>query len=506
MNDSSSHENSSSSSSNEIKLENFDLLLKESDKVVFDNEYPPSFSYKEKRQSLSVIYDGYTTLPGIYHDVFLDPLKDIMEKQDYSVLLENLDSNGGPWLDWLSSIYQRLGENYSDHLQATHAFEECMADLYDGFLSLEERRGIKPPDHQIVSPLVTWGRPEWGPYIWPATVGGKIGMRMSVVSMPPAYSRNIALWAALGHETGGHAILHADDGLLREIGNIVEKRILNAKELDGLQATVNGRKVPLATCASAYWKYTIDETASDVCGILNLGPAAGIGLAALLIPLREGVLTNTAPSADIHPIDSLRILLAADVVSQLPDLDSKRAEEWSNILEDIVMRYGDKENKSFALYTQISGNRTHFDDIMPYDAMRSTVTLVAEAIAFTSLNTLEGHHLSEINTWSNADEDLAWRAVDDLVRGKSPSVEKGPDEQDVYAAHLLAGGIIASAKSGEISEITKLTIKALNKLYDSNPVWQGFPVRFRSDAHLHKMVSAYRKKPPVVPDTVKTGK
>jgi hypothetical protein len=322
---------------------------------------------------------------------------------------------------------------------------------------------------------------------------------MSVVSMPPAYSRNIALWSALGHETGGHAILHADDGLLREIGDIVENKITNALKLDGLYATVNGREVPLATCASAYWKYTIDETASDVCGILNLGPAAGLGLATLIIPLRENKLSNIAPSADIHPIDSLRILLAADVVRQLPDLHLKRANAWADILEAMLKDYGDTEKKCFALYTETSGNKIHWDDVMPYDGMRLTVTLVAEAIAFTSLNTLEGHHLSEINTWSNADEDLAWRVVEDLTGGKIPSIEKGPDGQDVYAAHLLAGGVIASAKSGKISETTKLTVNALNKLYDSNPVWSGFPVRYRSDAHMHKMVSAYRKKTPSMP-------
>jgi hypothetical protein len=483
-----------------IQLEKFGLLLKESEDMIFDPETPPQFKYKEKKDALGIIYDGYTTLPQTYHDVFLNPLKEMMEKQDYSILLRNLDSNGGPWLDWLSAVHQRLGENYPEHIQATHAFEECMADLYDGFLSMEERRGIKLPDHQVVSPLVKWGRPEWGPYVWPANVGGKIGMKMSVVSMPPAYSRNIALWAALGHETGGHAILHADDGLLREIGDIVEKKIIDAPQLDGHFATVNGRKVPLKICASAYWKYTIDETASDVCGILNLGPAAGVGLATLLIPLRRGMLTNASPSADVHPIDSLRMLLAADVVRDLPDLYEKRAKAWADILEDIVKRYSKDQKKDFRLYTETFGGDPHWDDIMPYDAMRSTVKLVAEAIAFSPLNALEGHHLSEVNTWSNADEDLAWRIMGDLMDGKEPCLEQGPDGQDVYASHLLAGAIIASARTGQVSKTTESTIKALNRLYENNPVWLGFPVRFRSDAHLHKMVSAYGKDPRFMPE------
>jgi hypothetical protein len=483
-----------------LELEKLDVLFNRSAPMIFDDEQAPLICYKEKNQALSIIYDGYTNLPQIYHEVFLNPLRDFVLKQDYSSVLGSLDldQGEGPWRDWLAAVHQRLTGVYPDHIHATHAFEECMADLYDGFLSMEERRGIKPPDHQLVSPLVEWGRPNWGPYIWPATTGSKFGMKMSVVSMPPAYSRNVALWSALGHETGGHAILHADDGLLKEIGSRVEKEIMRASVLDGQKAVVNGREVPLARCAAAYWKYTIDEAASDVCGILNLGPAAGIGLATLLIPLRKGILPSTAPSSDIHPIDALRILLAADVVRQLPDLRVERANAWADILEDIVNRFGESEKKFFALYTETLDNNFHWDDKMPYDGMRRTVTLVAEAIAFTPLDSLEGHHLSEINTWANSDEDLTWRIVDDLLKGKEPSLEPGPDGQEVYAAHLLAGAIIALAKSAEISAITKLIINSLNKLYNNNPVWRGFPVRFRSDAHLHNMVSSYRRKIPQV--------
>jgi hypothetical protein len=82
------------------------------------------------------------------------------------------------------------------------------------------------------------------------------------------------------------------------------------------------------------------------------------------------------------------------------------------------------------------------------------------------------------------------------MRGKIPSLEPTPEGEEVYAAHLLAAAIISLAKSAEISTITKLTITSINILYDNNPVWRGFPVRFRSDAHLHKMVSSYRKTMP----------
>lgn len=167
---------------------------------------------------------------------------------------------------------------------------QSIADLYDGFLSMEERINIKPPDYEKFSPLVRWGGPDAGPYTISAT-GPSIypdtpETNIAVVSMSPAYAQNISLWAAIGHETGGHDVLHADKGLLNELEDVTTKQIMKEK-LKGHQVMYNGRQLPLADFAAGYWKYTMDETASDVCGLLNLGPAAGIGLAVLLISVTE---------------------------------------------------------------------------------------------------------------------------------------------------------------------------------------------------------------------------
>ena len=52
---------------------------------------------------------------------------------------------------------------------ATAALQEVVSDLYAGFLSAEDRRGVKPPDHGVLPPLVLWGSAEAGPYTWPVT-------------------------------------------------------------------------------------------------------------------------------------------------------------------------------------------------------------------------------------------------------------------------------------------------------------------------------------------------
>src|SRR5919112_1816755 len=152
----------------EIQMKNLDSLFKNSQPMIFDKQEAPLIRYSKRANARRIVDHGYITLPRIYQEVFLDSLKNLLVTQDYDTILQALDSGGGPWGDWLAAIHQRQ-KGY--HKEAKHAFEECIADLYDGFLSMQERKGIKPPDHQTISPLVEWGRSEWGPYTWPATTG-----------------------------------------------------------------------------------------------------------------------------------------------------------------------------------------------------------------------------------------------------------------------------------------------------------------------------------------------
>ena len=74
------------------------------------------------------------------------------------------ERTAGLMLDIAHAILQN-GERFAD--TATDAFEEVVSDLYDGFLSAEDRKGIELPDTVVVPPLVKWGNPRFGPYTWP---------------------------------------------------------------------------------------------------------------------------------------------------------------------------------------------------------------------------------------------------------------------------------------------------------------------------------------------------
>ena len=169
-----------------------------------------------------------------------------------------------------------------------------MSDLYDGFLSAEDRLGVQPPENAIIAPLVKFGNPNFGPYTFPVEATSIFGSEAALVSLPPSNARRgVMAWAALPHESAGHDILSADNGLQQQLAAAV---------FNGVNAANLGNHV------ARYWRDRIDESAADVMGILNMGPAAGIGLIAFFRGLnaaftRVPKLRSNGPESDVHPAD-----------------------------------------------------------------------------------------------------------------------------------------------------------------------------------------------------------
>ncbi|WP_238933624.1 hypothetical protein [Brevibacillus choshinensis] len=160
------------------------------------------------------------TLPPLYREHVYHPFLQAMDKLSESGFAQMLrrdpqkEREAGLFCDIAQAILQN-GEAYER--DATDAFQEVVSDLYDGFLSEEDRSGIKPPDESLIAPLVKWGRPQFGPYTWTAEAAAHFGIKTGIVNLPPANARlGLLAWSALGHETAGHDILHADTGLLGE--------------------------------------------------------------------------------------------------------------------------------------------------------------------------------------------------------------------------------------------------------------------------------------------------
>lgn len=385
-------------------------------------------------------------LPPLYREAMYDPfvarLDDLGLQGFTKILLSDPDKEraAGLMLDIAHAILQN-GEGFQQ--RATDGFQELVSDLYDGFLSAEDRKAVKTPDKGVIPPLVKWGNPEFGPYTWPVDATTIFDVQAPVVNLPPANARQgILAWAAMGHETGGHDILHADTGLLQELAD---------KVYEGLQKAKVGAPFP------EYWAERMDETASDVLGILNMGPAAGIGLIGYFRGLNAAFggsakLRNDGPDEDPHPADISRGFLAAACVRRLKFSD---AAAWATVIED---------------ETRKDVTSIHLSNTMVSEAdVRKSAEIVAEVIMHTRLESLENHALGYIQNWRNADEKIVQQ-----LRGLLTSLGQLPIklESGIYAAHVVAAGVTAAlSHNANIPMLFDRMLGTLKKMHDANPSW-----------------------------------
>ncbi len=384
-------------------------------------------------------------LPPLYREKVFDPfartLKELGTSGFRQVLASDPDVEGEALVlfDVAQAILQN-GERYSE--QATDGFQEVVSDLYDGFLSAEDRRGVKPPDRGVIPPLVKWGRPDWGPYTLPIDAVRSVGAAAGVVSLPPANARaGLLAWAALGHETAGHDIIGADTGLREELAGTV-RAALRRKGLEAL---------------ADYWSSRIDETASDVMGILNMGPAAGIGIVGYFRGLNAAWgaaprLRSVGPGEDEHPADVVRGYLAASTVRLLAFAG---AAQWAKAIES--------ETDADAADIRLAGKA------VSREQAKRSAAVVAETLVRTRMKSLENHALGDIQDWRDRDERIAreLRSVLTTSDALPNRVAAG-----VYAAHAVAAAVTeAVGGAADLRSLFHRLLALLKTMHDRNPSW-----------------------------------
>ena len=372
--------------------------------------------------------------------------------QHFTQILVNDPSHqrtAGLMLDIARSILERSDRYEWD---ATNAFQQLVDDLYDGFLSAEDRRGINPPDREVDPPLVKWGNPDFGPYTWPADATSSFGAKVAVVNLPPANARKgLLAWTALPHECGGHDILHADTGLLDQLAQAVRTAVTQAVDDANL---------------ADYWASRIDETASDVAGILNMGPAPAIGLIGYFRGLMDATnpdprLRVDGPADDQHPADIVRAFVAAETVALLPFSD---AGTWQKLIVNEAMR--DLGDRTITLAEQSIG----------VDLARKAAAAVAKAIVSSPMDALEKHALGDIQTWRDSDEAKVSVARQALTT--AGDLNQGDGQNRIFAAHIVAAAALEVLSAGQDIPTTFGRMKSiLAKMHTQNPVWGPLFVR-----------------------------
>lgn len=349
------------------------------------------------------------------------------------------ESSAGLMFDLGQAILQR-GEGFLK--DETRAIQEFISDLYDGFLSAADRRGVKQPDLGVIPPLAKWGNPEAGPYTWPIDAADAFGVSAAVVNMPPANAHGgLAAWAALGHETAGHDILHADIGLQPELADMLRANL-----------------APLGHGLAEYWADRIDETASDVMGILNLGPAAGIGLIVYFRGLSAACgdapkLRSDGAEDDPHPADIVRGYLAAEVVALLSFAGHTA---WSKL----IAAETDKDRGTIVLA----------GETISAALARKSAKIVARTLVRGKAVSLEHHALGDIQGWADTDEAIL-QAMRAPLRDGTP-LPPTPNGKKLYAAHLVSAAVMEALATGkDVTTLQANLVKALSRLHDRNPSW-----------------------------------
>jgi len=429
-----------------------------------DNPDIPDLSKFERAKLMKLISRSASSLPRSYRTAVGLPLQSWLESSSSDAKLfwkfyqdpERADPATKDLVGAIGDIIQAVLQHGllapSLH-DATNAFQEVVSDLYDGFLSGEDRGDIKPPDYAKLPALVKWGNKEFGPYTLVPDFLNQLGIEAAIVSMPPGFAQNgIASYTTLGHETTGHDILHADAGLLDEIGNTIRSEISPG-------------------WLGNYWYSVTDEAASDVIGVLNFGPAAGIGFLAFFRGW-GGRLRNSAPLGDVHPIDILRGFLQVEVLDLLP-ADSK-------VWRDFILAEVNKDLRAAGGKLVFPGGRTvAYDHTNPVSAdakaVQQSIKSFAKLVASAKLVSLEQHSLDEIQTWTNEDDQI----VADLrkqLRGGEFAVNEG-----YYAAHAVSAATLEGLENGD-DQLFGRMIKLLDAMHDKNPTFS--PPRFFHRAYL----------------------
>jgi hypothetical protein len=394
-----------------------------------------------------------TKLPPLYREDMLKPLVAHLTglgAQGFAQVLADdpkRESGARLLMDTAQAVLQQ-GEGYEN--VATDAFQEVVSDLYDGFLSAEDRRGVNPPDRGTTAPMVKWGN-GFGPYTWPISATADLQAKAGVVSLPRVHARQcLVAWSALGHETGGHDILGADTGLLGQLQDAVWKK------LRGLDEYV-----------ADYWQERIDETASDILGILNMGPAAAIGLVVFFRGLNlafsgEPKLSCEGADDDVHPADILRGYLAAEVVAQLRFTDRKA---WAKL----VAAETDKDAGEIVLAGRA----------VPKALARKSAAQVASVLVWQEMPALESHALGDIQNWRDHDERIVAKLRAALREDTEPSSLLGAG---TYAAHVVAAAVLdALAKPVALGEAFKRMLGVLHAMHHGNPSWGPSYLRHPGD-------------------------
>lgn len=424
---------------------------------------------------LSASLGAITGFPGIYNDCALVPLRAALERLGAAGFAAVLSKHQGDLLilDLAQALSQRHG-NY--HRRELMAFQEVVGDLYDGFLSAEDRRGLNRPERRVPAPLVKWGRPDIGPYALGADQMAALGVGCGIVSLPGAVARADGLfaWGVLPHETAGHGIVGADPGLLGQLAEAVSSAL--SADLRPKKSKPSATEDELLTLVD-HWTFTLDEAAADVLGVLNMGPAGAIAGLILLRAAYGGARRDPAMleahMLGRHPVPVLRVPLMAEVLRRTRFGRSNSADGWDTRAALLLDREADE-------LAGEAGVRIG-DRQISWDLARQSARTVAGVIATARVAALGWASLAAVQSWRDRDERIV-RMLRGVLTDKDDESAARLVDGGFYGAHVVAAAVLeALADPERIPDLHYDMVAALALMHEANPSWGPLSVLHPSD-------------------------
>ena len=372
--------------------------------------------------------------------------------------------------------------------QPLRQFLAVISNLYRSFLAADKRISAGVPlSASALPPLVCFHPdPRFGPAVLTSPMTRLLcGADVAVVAMPSTYARDPLSWLALAHEACGHGVLQADPDLLPDL-------VAGVRALFGGGPLPAGAKPSRDQALGLLWSYWIEETASDVYGLLNIGPAFALNLAAFLagrrlaavpsrlVPWLE-VQTGDDPATDldVHPTDLLRLHVAIGVIENLVGLSARRISEYTRTLRAIADLCGTNAWRFVgpARKVVIRGRvEVARDRWVPLDLALDVAEAAESArrggayIASTRLGALGNRTVQDLETWDDADEEFALAIRAALL--DRPLIH--PAEDDAEARREIIG--VLALTGPQLDEIiAKLRADRFADLTADERAGLGFP-------------------------------
>lgn len=444
---------------------NFDELYNLLMKTNFVASKAPAFGNRPSKAKIaSMVKKGVPFIPTPFRDGYIMPLLDRLD----SILSRQGAADAFTVETLTGCVYQHAEKAIQPPLSR---FLAVISDLYVSFLDRSERRHLQIMLSETLPPLAVFqSNASNGPFTIPYNVirsltGGTVG----VVSLPATFADHPLLYGSLSHETGGHDVIHADHGLMKQLREQVHSAFPGPQE----------------RWQALLWDYWMDEAAADVYGVLNMGPTFGANLALLLAVfiaqgnqqlskkpgLRNESGADYTNAMDVHPTDLLRLALVQGVVQSLKGLSQSTRESYVAELAQLSELLGNGAT-TIALtgqVTGIDGRSMYFEQDFPLATMQAGARKVGAMIATTKLAALAEHSVQDIETWDDSDENTALQVAGRLSSGFSV-VSAGDDAQ------LMAGLTLAALQQPALyAAYSKSINDALDDSFAKDPLWGPVP-------------------------------